>query len=109
VGEPFRAFGGRQSAVLRLEWQVPVGIPEIRLGSFATTGPRAILAPFVAAGWASGNLEGLPWGTSDGLRPVVGVASDFLFGVLRIEAGWAVRSGRVGVVLDASPSWWPIL
>ena len=109
VGEPFRAFGGRQSAVLRLEWQFPVGIPEVRLGSFATTGPRATLAPFVATGWTSGSLEGLPWGTSDGLRPVVGVASDLLFGVLRLEAGWAVRSGRIGLVVDASPSWWPIL
>ena len=109
VGEPFRAYGGRESGVLRLEWRLPVGIPEARLGSFATTGPTAILAPFVATGWASGSLEGLPWRTSDGLRPVLGVASDFLFGVVRIEAGWAVRSGRFGLVLDASPSWWPIL
>jgi hypothetical protein len=32
-----------------------------------------------------------------------------LFQVVRIEAGWAPRAGRVGVVLDVTRAWWPML
>jgi hypothetical protein len=109
VGEPFRAYGGRQLTLVRVDWARPIGVPAVPLGSFATTGGRAILAPFVAAGWTGDPVAGQPWAATAGIRPVVGVASELLFRMIRIEAGWAIRGGRFGVTVDASPPWWPIL
>lgn len=109
VGAPYRAWGGRRMAWGRAEWRLPLGVPEARIGGLASTGKGMILAPYVAAGWADRAIEGLPWSATDGLVPVVGLASELLFNALRIEAGWAVRSGQVGVVADLSPGWWPIL
>jgi len=109
VGAPYRAWGGRRMAWGRAEWRLPVGGPEARIGGLASTGKGMILAPYVAAGWADRALEGLPWVATDRLVPVLGLASELLFKAVRIEAGWAVRSGQFGVVADLSPEWWPIL
>ncbi|HSR15373.1 MAG TPA: hypothetical protein VLL51_06450, partial [Gemmatimonadales bacterium] len=106
-GEDFRAFGGRRAALARAEWRVPVNLPGPPGGRQA--GRRAILAPFAAVGVVSGGYQGLPWEPSAGIRPVVGLASELLFQVFRIEAGYALRSGTFGLTIDASPSWWPIL
>lgn len=107
-GEPFRAWGGRQMAWSRAEWRVPVGSPILRLGS-APIGGAPLLAPFVAVGWTGGELEGSPWPGTGGIRPVLGLASELLFNALRIEAGWAPRSGGIGVAVDFTQPWWPIL
>lgn len=109
VGAPYRAWGGRRMAWGRAEWRLPLGVPEARIGGLASTGKGMILAPYVAAGWADRAIEGLPWAATDGLVPVLGLASELLFSALRVEAGWAVRSGQFGVVADLSPGWWPIL
>ncbi|HET7600334.1 MAG TPA: hypothetical protein VFK09_08570, partial [Gemmatimonadales bacterium] len=45
VGEPFRAYGGRSYALAHLEWRVDVPVPELALGSFASTGRSVTLAP----------------------------------------------------------------
>jgi hypothetical protein len=109
VGEPFRRYGGRRLVHGRVEWQVPWPVPEVRMGSYASTGRTAILAPFFAIGWAGGVVEDSLWQSDAGLRPVLGVASELLFRVLRLELGWAIRSRGVGLVIDASPPWWPVL
>jgi hypothetical protein len=75
----------------------------------ASSGPGIVLAPYVAAGWADRPLSGQPWEASGGVQPILGVASELLFQVIRIEAGWAPRTGGIGVVADLSPAWWPIL
>ena len=93
----------------RAEWRLPIGVPEARIGGLASTGNGVILAPYVAAGWADRAIEGLPWVATDGVAPVLGLASELLFKAIRIEAGWAIRSGQFGVVVDLSPGWWPIL
>lgn len=61
VGAPFREWGGRRLGWGRVEWRLPVGVPEARLGSLASTGGQAVLAPYVAVGWADRPLPGLPW------------------------------------------------
>ncbi|MGH7589809.1 MAG: hypothetical protein ACREL2_00105, partial [Gemmatimonadales bacterium] len=109
VGEPFRAWGGRGAALTSLEWRVPVTIPAIPLGSFASTGHQLTLAPFVAAGWAAGQQVGVPWVPSRGVRPVAGIAAEWLMGLLRIESGWSLRTGSFGVTVDVSPEWWGVL
>jgi hypothetical protein len=109
--ERFRGYGGRYVAVTHLEYRVPVPVPAIGLGAFASTGRRAILAPFAAAGWAGGPIEGLPWGESRGVLPVVGIAAEVLQQLLRIEAAARLRAPAFDIrfTLDISPEWWPIL
>ena len=109
VGEPFRAWGGRDVALASAEWRFDVPIPAIPLGSFASTGRRMTLAPFVAAGWADGAPAGMPWVPTPGVRPVAGVAAEWLMGLLRAEAGWSLRTGSFGVTVDVSREWWGVL
>ena len=106
TGEGFRAFGGRRMALARLEWRIP-----LFLASFGGRGlqDRAFAAPFLAAGWTDGVPGPGNRAKTQGIRPVLGVATDLLFQTMRIELGWAPRAGRVGLVFDASPGWWPIL
>jgi hypothetical protein len=109
VGEPFRAWGGREFALGRAEWRLEVPVPAIPLGSFASTGRTMTVAPFVAAGWASRPLAGLPWNGSDGVRPVAGLAVEWLMRLIRVEAGVGLRDGEFGVTVDLHPEWWGIL
>jgi hypothetical protein len=108
VGEPYRAFGGRRALLVRAEWQLPVSLPLPGRGSLGAS-QGSLVAPFVSLGAAGGAYEGLPWQASSGLRPVVGVASELLFNVFRIEAAYAPRAGKIGLTVDAHPAWWPIL
>ena len=116
-GERFRAFGGRRIFATQLEWRLPVPVPAIGLGPFATTGNRAILAPLFGIGWAGGTIEDLPWTASDGPRPVFGIAAEFLQGLVRVEAARKLRffpedrrpKFFFALTIDVSPEWWPIL
>jgi hypothetical protein len=113
--ERFRGYGGRRVATALLEWRIPIPVPSIGLGPFANTGNRAILAPLFGVGWAGGAIEGLPWGSSLGARPVAGVAAELIHGLLRFELARPLRqvTGEAGAQLrltvDISPEWWPIL
>ncbi len=109
LGEPFRAYGGRAMALAHAEWRVEVPVPAIAMGSFAGTGRRLTLAPFVAAGWTDRPIPGLPWRGTDGIRPVAGIAAEWLMGLLRFEVGVGLRSGDVGVSVDVNRDWWGIL
>ncbi len=107
--EPFRAYGGRTTALAQVEWRLDLPAPAIGLGSFASTGRRMTLAPFLAAGWADRPLDGLPWSGSDGVRPVAGVALEWLMRLIRVETGIGLRDGRVGVTVDINRDWWGVL
>ncbi|HEX6669514.1 MAG TPA: hypothetical protein VF061_08160 [Gemmatimonadales bacterium] len=109
LGEPFRAYGGRAAALAHVEWRLEVPVPAVPLGSFASTGRHLTLAPFLAAGWAERPLAELPWGDTDGVRPVAGVAAEWLMGLLRFEVGVGLRSGDIGVSVDVNRDWWGIL
>ena len=109
VGEPFRAYGGRDVALAHLEWRFEVPAPALKLGSFVSTGPRLTLAPFLAAGYAARPLSGLPWGRTDGVRPVAGVAIEWFMRLLRVEAGVGLRDGGLGVTVDINRDWWGLL
>jgi hypothetical protein len=109
LGEPFRGYGGRTMALAHAEWRVEVPIPAVALGSFASTGRHLTLAPFLAAGWASRPVAGLPWNETDGIRPVAGIAAEWLMGLFRFEVGVGLRSGDVGLSVDVNRDWWAIL
>jgi hypothetical protein len=109
VGEPFRAWGGRRTALVALEYRVDVPFPAIPLGAFVSSGRTITLAPFLSAGVAGGAINGLPWRPSRELRPVAGVALEWFHQLIRAEAGVSLRTGDLGVTLDVSREWWEIL
>jgi hypothetical protein len=115
-GETNRRYGGTRVLATQLEWRIPVPVPAIGLGPFATTGNRAILAPLFGVGWAGGANAELPWIASRGPRPIVGIAAEFLQGLIRIEAARRLRhfpgdppDPLIRFTVDVSPEWWPIL
>jgi len=109
VGEPFRAFGGRDVALGQVEWRFDVPVPARPLGSFASTGNRMIVAPFLAAGVAGRPIPGLPWQSSAGIRPVAGVALEWFMRLIRVEAGIGLRDGGFGLTVDVNRDWWGLL
>ncbi|MGH7584720.1 MAG: hypothetical protein ACREMH_00565, partial [Gemmatimonadales bacterium] len=116
VGEEYRSLGGLRGGFAHLEWRIPVPLPELRLSGVAGTGRSAVMAPFVAGGWASGETDGrdgqggrVPWVPSDGLRPVVGLGFEALMELVRVEAGVALRTGEWGITADVGRAWWSIL
>jgi hypothetical protein len=86
-----------------------VPVPTLSLGSYASTGSRATLAPFVAFGAAGQPIAGLPWAGSDGVRPVVGLAAEWFMRLIRVELGVGLRTGDVGVTIDVNRDWWGLL
>lgn len=108
-GDPYRAWGGKRMALGRVEWRIPMRLPGPRLGQYLDLGAGAALAPFLALGWSGEPPAGLPWVESEGVRPVLGVAGELLFNALRVEAGWSPKAGKLALLVDASPAWWPIL
>jgi hypothetical protein len=92
-----------------VEWRFEVPFPAISMGSFAGTGRRLTVAPFLAAGWAERPLGGLPWQATDGVRPVAGIAFEWLMRLIRLEAGVGLRDGGVGVSIDVNRDWWGLL
>jgi hypothetical protein len=109
VGEPFRAYGGREVALGQLEWRFTVPVPPIPLGSFASTGRTMTVAPFLAAGVSGRPIGGLPWAATDGVRPVAGVALEWFMRLIRVEAGVGLRDGDFGLTLDVNRDWWGLL
>ncbi len=112
--ERFRGYGGRRVATMLLEWRIPFPVPTIGLGPFANTGNRAIIAPLFGVGWAGGAIDSLPWGSSNGARPVAGIAAELLQGLLRFELARPLRNvagegAKLRLTVDISPEWWPIL
>jgi hypothetical protein len=108
-GEPYRAYGGRAVALGRVGWEVALPAPVIPLGRYASTGRQVVAGPFVAAGWGGKPFVNLPWGTSDGVRPVLGLSADVFNQLLRVEFGWGLRDGGVGVTVDVRRDLWSIL
>jgi hypothetical protein len=109
VGEPFRAYGGREFALAQLEWRFDVPVPALSLGSFASTGRTIVVAPFLAAGYAGRSIRSLPWSDTGGVRPVAGLAIEWLMRIIRVEAGVGLRDGRFGLTIDINRDWWGLL
>ncbi len=99
VGEPFRAYGGRSAVLGHLEWRFEVPVPAIALGSFAVTGRRMTVAPFLAAGWPAGRCRACPGRTPTASGRSAGVALEMVHAAdpgrgRRGPAGRADRASR---------------
>lgn len=109
VGEAFRAWGGERAAIFQLEWQVDVPFPALPLGSFGSTGRSAVVAPYVGGVWTDRELSTLPWKRTEGVRPVVGVAFEWLHRLVRAEFGYSLRDSRLRGSVDLGRYFWAIL
>lgn len=108
VTEPFRAWGGRHAAFGMLEWRARAPVPAIPLGPLLSTGRHVVVAPYVAAGWAGGDMAGVPWRATSGVRPTVGVGLEWFHRLLRVDLGVNV-DGDVGWTVDIGRDLWGIL
>ena len=109
LGEGFRAYGGREAAWGSLELRLPVGVPEVPLGSFAGTGTTLTLIPFVAAGWVGGPVIPALGAASLGVRPVAGLGLGWFHDLVRFDAGFGLRTGKLGASIDVNRDFWDIL
>jgi hypothetical protein len=108
-GTVTRSIGGRQVLLAELARPWRIGVPA-PVGSRMTGNTlNSRVAPFVAVGVARQPLEGTPWPATGRLVPVLGARLDLWGPLLRLEVGWAPRTGGVSFMFDAHPDWWPLL
>lgn len=107
-GEGFRRFGGRRMGLLEIGYDFHAPGPSLPLvrGPYA---PAIRISPIGALGWAGGALPGVPWGSSKGVRPMVGLSLGLAGDLLDVRVGWAVRARRLGVSVDLDRALWPVL
>jgi len=109
LGDAFRAWGGRASALAHVEWRIPAPFPSLAFGGGAARTPaRITLAPFVAGGWTDRAVSGMPWRATPTVRVTTGVGFEWL-GVFRLDAGYGLQSRRLSVAFDVSRDFWSIL
>ena len=108
LGDDFREWGGRRTALLHVEWRIPAPFPSIALGAAARTPGSITVAPFIATGWADAPLANTPWRATPGARVTTGVGLEWL-GVFRLEIGYGVQSGQTRVAFDVTRDFWSVL
>lgn len=108
LGDEFRQWGGTRAAAVHVEWRVSTALPALPLGAYARSPGGVTLAPFAAAGWAGGPVEGVPWRPVAGTRMTVGLGVEWL-GLVRFDAGYGLQSGRIRFAFDFTRDFWDVL
>ena len=108
LGDDFRAWGGRHTALLHVEWRIAAPFPSIALGAAARTPGAITVAPFIAAGWADAPVANTPWRATPGARVTTGLGLEWL-GVFRLEVGYGAQSGRTHLAFDVTRDFWGVL
>ena len=104
-----RAIGGRQLLTLELARPFEVKLAAPVGPALAGNALKSQVTPFAGFGVARQPLEGMPWPATGDIVPVVGARLDLWGPLLRLEVGWAPRTGGLSLMLDAHPDWWPLL
>jgi hypothetical protein len=86
-------YGGRKILALQLEWRLAYRCRRSGWDPSPAQGNRAILAPFVAVGWAGGEIEGLRGGAATGPGRWPASPSSCSQNLLRLELGTVLRTG----------------
>ena len=107
-GDPFRAWGGSRAALVHAEWRVPLPALTLGVGKLARVPTTLTAAPFVATGWTDAPPAGTTWRATGDARTSVGIALEWL-GLIRLELGMGLQSGRGQLSFDLSRDFWPIL
>ena len=106
LGVPFRALGGRRMLRGELAWALPLRVPTPPVPYARYVRLPSTVAPFLAAGIAGGDQADLPWRATGRIEPVAGLRLDLWGPLLRVEAGMALRTGRLALAIDVHPDWW---
>ena len=107
LGDAFRTWGGREAALLHLEWRAPV--PFIRMSAGPARTPGTItLAPYAAIGWTGEPVPITPWRATPSARVTLGLGAEWL-GLFRLEAGYGVQTRQVHIAFDVTRDFWDIL
>lgn len=108
-GVPHRSLGGRRMVRLDVGWAFPVALPTPPFPNARWVSLPSMVMPFVAVGAAGGDDPTRPWRGKAVLEGVAGLRLDLWGPLLRVEAGVSLRTGRIGLSVDAHPDWWPVL
>jgi hypothetical protein len=112
-GYDFHQLVGRVGASQRVEWRTPVPFIPIPLGRFGRAPGSATLAPFAHAVYLARPAGPLAAGragvTRGGWYPSVGLGTQLLFDLLRVDVARGLRDGRWTFSLDLGRELWGIL
>ncbi len=106
VGVPDRSIGGRRSARAELAWAMPVSIGMPPLANPLRLRLPSALSLVAGAAIAGGPMPGLPWQASGRIEAAAGLRLDLWGRLVRLESGFALRTGRVAFTVDLHPDWW---
>lgn len=109
LGVPFRSLGGTRMALAEVAWAIPVALPTPPFPYSRWIRLPSAIAPYVAAGVAGGDMSAVPWRATGRVETVAGLRLDFWGPLFRIDAGVALRTGRVGLAVDVHPDWWGVM
>ena len=109
LGTPFRSLGGSRMALVEIAWAIPAALPTPPFPYSRWIRLPSVLAPYLAAGLAGGDVPGVPWRATGTVEAVAGVRLDLWGPMFRLDAGVSLRTGRVGFSVDAHPDWWGVL
>jgi hypothetical protein len=110
-GYDYHELVGGVGASQRVEWRSPVPFPSLSLGRFGRTAPTATLAPYAHVAYVARAAPS----SRDGERrpagwyPSVGLGTQLLFDLLRVDVARGLRDGRWSFSLDLSRVLWGIL
>ena len=111
-GYRFHELVGRAGASQRIEWRTPIPFPSLPLGRFGRTAGTATLAPFAHTAYLARPAPALRVGypaRDAGWYPSLGLGTQLLFDLLRLDVARGLRDGRWTFSLDASRELWGIL
>ena len=111
-GYDFHELAGRFGATQHVEWRLPVPFPSLPLGRFGRTSPSATLAPFVHVAYlarAAGATRPGYHTRGAGWYPSLGLGTQLLFDLLRVDVARGLSDGRWSFSVDASREFWGIL
>ena len=110
-GYDFHELVGAVGASQRLEWRSPVPFPSLSLGRFGRTTPSATLAPFAHVVYLARPAPSSRDGRvrPGGWYPSLGLGTQLLFDLLRVDVARGLRAGRWTFSLDVSRDLWGIL
>lgn len=99
-GYGYHAFRSRRGAMLHAEYGVRIPFPSVPLVRYGRSPASAMLLPYVhAVGIAAPVSAGV---ASRGVYPSLGVALEFFFDLIRVEAARGLRDGRWTMSVDLS-------
>jgi|CXWL01.1.fsa_nt_gi hypothetical protein len=108
-GVAYRAMGGRRMVRAEVGWTHPVAIPTPPIPNARGLQLPSTITPFLAIGAAGGDDPRWMWRAGGKVESAAGVRVDLWGPLLRVEGGISLRTGRIGLGVDAHPDWWPIL